>query len=309
MQFTGERYIPEVSGEIRLEHLHRYMIAKSIANGKAVADIACGEGYGSALLSTVANSVTAIDISDEAITQAQKHYSNHSNITFIAASAHKTGLPDCTFDLIVSFETIEHLADQEGMLSEFSRLLTQDGMLLISSPNKPVYSKDRPANEFHINELDFTEFDNLLKKHFKKSSYYGQRLEIGTVFQSLNRRVDQFKAYGDDDLTVTDCAPVMNAPVYYVALCSNGGNELPDLSASVLYPASFSLLEHYVGFAKWAKNQDIELSHRDSNIRHYQSEVERLKFDRDKVNHEIVRAEAQLELLKDLLLSDDLSDL
>jgi len=101
----------------------------------------------------------------------------------------------------------------------------------------------------------------------------------------------------------------MNAPVYYVALCSNGGNELPDLSASVLYPASFSLLEHYVGFAKWAKNQDIELSHRDSNIRHYQSEVERLKFDRDKVNHEIVRAEAQLELLKDLLLSDDLSDL
>ena len=72
---TGERFIPlQMSGDIELEHLHRYAIALSFATGKSVLDIASGEGYGSNLLAKVANSVIGVDISTDAISYAINRY-------------------------------------------------------------------------------------------------------------------------------------------------------------------------------------------------------------------------------------------
>ena len=64
--FTGERYQPEIGGDVQLEHLHRYAFAKSLVHNKTVLDIACGEGYGSALLSETAKYVTGVDIESRA---------------------------------------------------------------------------------------------------------------------------------------------------------------------------------------------------------------------------------------------------
>ena len=67
MKFTGERYMPTEAGEIRLEHVHRYAVALAWARGKRVLDVACGEGYGTRLLATVAESVEGVDISADAV--------------------------------------------------------------------------------------------------------------------------------------------------------------------------------------------------------------------------------------------------
>ena len=64
LEWTGERYVPSVKGEIRLEHVHRYLIARELSHGKRVLDIASGEGYGSDILASVATEVVGVDVSE-----------------------------------------------------------------------------------------------------------------------------------------------------------------------------------------------------------------------------------------------------
>src|SRR5436190_4788638 len=106
LEWTGERYVPEVSGNIRLEHLHRYLIARELSRDKCVLDIACGEGYGSNLLASVAANVVGVDIAQNAIDHAAVRYSRQ-NLQFKQGSCEAIPLPDGAVDVVVSFETIE----------------------------------------------------------------------------------------------------------------------------------------------------------------------------------------------------------
>ncbi len=166
LSWTGERYIPEVQGEIELEHTHRYLLAKKISENKRVLDIASGEGYGSALLAEVATSVIGVDISAEAIDHASKKYTS-KNLRFILGSCTNIPLDDNSIDVVVSFETIEHHDKHHEMMREIKRVLTPNGILFISSPDKLEYSdKFNYKNPFHIKELYRNEFEDLLKKYF-----------------------------------------------------------------------------------------------------------------------------------------------
>lgn len=330
MKFTGERYVPSEQGELRVEHYHRYAVAMQVAKDKIVLDLACGEGYGSALLSLVANQVIGVDISDEAIAHARTAYAARENLRFECNSATDTSFPNEYFDLVISYETIEHLAEQEEMLAEIRRVLKPEGMLLISSPNRPVYSEGRDfKNEFHVKELDFAEFDALLRPHFGQIDYYGQRLTMGTVIQPLTGSRQSYQALSDNGEEIVSQTFDLKSPTYFVALCGAADSPLPALNASILIPSSLDLVEHYVGFAHWARNQDHELKIRDSNVLHYKNEAEQLgkriqemqrqiqeKVEsitqlekmRTNLRNEIIRAEAQLDLLKDLLIAEDDKD-
>ena len=185
MKFTGERFIPTEQGRIRLEHYHRYAMVLDMVKKKAVLDVACGEGYGSFLMADVAHTVIGVDISDEAVRHASSVY-NKPNLKFLHGSATNLVFPDDLFDVVVSFETIEHLAEQEQMLAEIRRVLRPNGALVISSPNRPIYSEESgDHNEFHVKELDFQEFDNLLRSKFLVIEYFGQRLLMSSVIQPL----------------------------------------------------------------------------------------------------------------------------
>lgn len=138
LNFTGERFVPTEEGAIRYEHMHRYSWSLDIAAGKDVLDIACGEGYGSALMATRAKSVVGVDISDDAVAHARGRYQQHQNLRFVAGSATAIPLPDACVDVVVSFETIEHLLGHEEMIEQIRRVLRPDGVLVMSSPNKKV---------------------------------------------------------------------------------------------------------------------------------------------------------------------------
>lgn len=327
LPFTGERFIPTESGEIRVEHYHRYALARTLAHGKAVLDLACGEGYGSALLSTVAREVVGVDLAPDAVAHAKITYGHLSNLRFECSCATQTRLLDASFDVVVSFETIEHLAEQAEMLAEIRRLLKPDGVLIMSSPNRPVYSDGRDHhNEFHVKELDFAEFDSLLQPHFGEVAYYGQRLVMGTVVQPLAHNLLAYAAFTDDGMAVQERTFNMQAPAYFLAVCGPTGMELPPLYASIYMPESLDLVDHYVDFGRWAQKQNNEIEIRDKNVRHYkkeaeayeqkaftlrqavasqQDEIKALAQQREQLQVEIVRAQAQLELLKDLHLDPD----
>lgn len=277
MKFTGERYIPSEKGQIRLEHYHRYIVTLDIINGKDVLDVACGEGYGSFFMSDYAKSVVGVDISEEAIDHASAVYVK-PNLQFLQGSATDLEFPDNSFDVVVSFETIEHLAEQERMLAEIRRVLRPEGILIISSPNRPVYSEESGEhNEFHVKELDYHEFDALLRVQFPKVEYFGQRLLISSVIQSLSDTPSKALIWSDDGSRVNAKAGYLKDPVYFLALCGADSVNFPHIEMSVLYPEAIDLVKHYVGFAKWAKSLEKIVAERDAKISNLNDNLVRIK--------------------------------
>ena len=230
LEFTGERYVPgDAKGDIELEHQHRYLLARELVSGKMVLDIASGEGYGSYLLASVATKVVGVDISQHAIKHAQAKYSAE-NLTFRQGSCADIPLIDASVDVVVSFETIEHHAEHEAMMTEIKRVLRPNGFLIISCPDKYEYS-DKPnyRNEFHIKELYRDEFLNLLKGFFKNHCIYGQRVVYGSLVLSEEGFGD-IGSYdiGDGELNVISGTP---QAVYLIAVASD--KEIPRLKSGI----------------------------------------------------------------------------
>jgi GT2 family glycosyltransferase/2-polyprenyl-3-methyl-5-hydroxy-6-metoxy-1,4-benzoquinol methylase len=191
LQFTGERFIPTkelVNDEIGIEHLHRYNSIIPFVEHKTVLDIACGEGYGAALLAKHAKKVTGIDIDEQCIHWATANYATASDtLHFITGSVNQIPLADSSIDVVVSFETIEHVdaATQAAFMAEVKRVLKPDGILIISTPNTENYSSHGHNNQFHIKEFDKHEFWNFLQDHFAHVYHFEQGYEIVSTITGL----------------------------------------------------------------------------------------------------------------------------
>ncbi|MDM0055802.1 class I SAM-dependent methyltransferase [Variovorax fucosicus] len=259
LEFTGERFIPTESGEIRYEHMHRYGWAQSLCSGKAVLDIACGEGYGSALLAKVAQSVIGVDISKDAVDHAARNYAGRANLRFVQGSATHIPVDDASVDAVVSFETLEHLSEQEQMLAELRRVLKATGVLVISSPNKKVYSDDRNyANEFHVKELYFAELEQLLRRHFGATRYFGQRFLTASALLPLDGPANRYDAILMRDDQVTAQTHLSDQNMYFVAVCAASEGLLPDLSPNLFVESSNDLYADQQKVMHWASGLDQE---------------------------------------------------
>ncbi len=229
LPWTGERFIPQsVAGDTALEHLHRYALAQQLARGKRVLDVACGEGYGSFLLAEHAVSVIGVDLAPEAVAHASSTY-RRENLQFLAGNCTQLPLPDACMDVAISFETLEHHAEHEAMLRELRRVLTPEGVLLISTPERHHYSTERNyRNPFHVLELSEGEFRQLLARHFAHAAYYAQRV----VYASLAvpcEGTSPFVSFSGSPSELQQ-QDGLSAPLYLMALASAG--PLPRLPAS-----------------------------------------------------------------------------
>src|SRR2546421_11896747 len=95
-EFTGERFLPSCSGEIAYEHWHRYFFARRFVAGRRVLDAACGEGYGSALLSEGASDVVGVDIDAATVAHARANYPGRGNLRFVAGTLVGLPLPEAS---------------------------------------------------------------------------------------------------------------------------------------------------------------------------------------------------------------------
>jgi ubiquinone/menaquinone biosynthesis C-methylase UbiE len=220
MNWTGERYVPQLKGAIALEHLHRYAYASEYVGSKVVLDISSGEGYGSHLLSQTATHVYGVDLAQACITHAASKY-NSPKISFIQGSCTEIPLPDAMIDVVVSFETIEHLTEHDRMISEIKRVLKPEGLLIISSPEKQQYGKIlKGPNPYHARELQGDQLVELLNKNFKHTAYLGQRfVQCSALFQ-LGRPQGVSKTYQLNDSSIK--AEVgLPEPTYLIGICSD----------------------------------------------------------------------------------------
>lgn len=185
-EFTGERVIPgQVDIDLLNEHLARYTFAARLARGKRVLDAGCGAGYGSAELAHSAQAVVGIDFAADAVGFARENY-RLPNLWFEQGSCDTIPHRDSSFDLIVAFEVIEHLAKWREFLREARRVLAPNGQFIVSTPNKAYYTESRGAegaNPFHVHEFEFEEFRTELKAIFPYVSLYLENHVAGVTFQ------------------------------------------------------------------------------------------------------------------------------
>ena len=246
LEFTGERFTPECVREIWYEHFHRYVFARELVGGLKVLDAACGEGYGTALLSTAASSATGVDISEKAVEHARARYPSE-RLEFLVSDCLELPFDDDEFDCVVSFETLEHLDDHQGLLTEFRRVLKPGGFLLLSSPDKAVYSdQQQNRNEFHVRELYRDEFEALLQAHFPAYHLWGQKLLFQSAIWALDEQAG-VSFHQENGGEVARFPQPCHDPVYFMALCAADEAYLPATKRglSLFDDAGESVYGHY----------------------------------------------------------------
>lgn len=245
LEFTGERFTPECSREIWYEHWHRYEFARGLAAGKRVLDAACGEGYGSALLAGTAQSVVGVDIDAPTIRHAQARYGNAANVTFVQGDCTVLPFPERSFDVIVSFETLEHVAEQERLVAGFARLLADDGVLIVSSPDKRTYSDASGfRNEYHVRELYRDELVALLHAQFGCVRLFGQKLLFqSAIWQSDADATARFAAATVASGNVQ--SGLAYEPLYWLAVCTRQPLTIDLPALSLFGDREESVYSHY----------------------------------------------------------------
>ena len=228
LPFTGERFVPECAGEIAYEHWHRYALASQLCPRATVLDVACGEGYGAALLAEQAERVVGVDVSSAVVDHASKRYGQQANLEFVCAPCDQLPFADASFDLAISFETIEHIAQQQAFVAELARVLRPAGVLLLSSPNKHLYA-DLPDyhNEFHVRELYRDELEELLRPCFPHRAWLGQRLLFHSTIWPEDQEPGTTEYLLGEGRQIARQVRPMAEPMYHLVACSRDRSLLP----------------------------------------------------------------------------------
>ncbi len=200
-QATGERHIPVETGLdtslANVDHMIRYAMVAPFVPGKRVLDISCGSGYGTQFLALHgAIEVVGVDVDEASINFASKFYA-HPNVQHIQSDAHYVRqLEDASFDLIVSFETIEHLQRPRQFLAEVRRLLKPNGQVFLSCPNDHRVSPW--ISPYHLHRFRFAEFRDLFLSLFGEAVFFGQHYVVASCLVkpiAPPSKVSQFEAY------------------------------------------------------------------------------------------------------------------
>lgn len=188
IEWTGERCVPWAPDvQVVYEHFHRYMWAARVVDGRRVLDLGSGEGFGAAILAGSAAHVVGVDVDGRTVEHSKLNYGG-SNLEFqVGTALDLSAFEDGSFGAVVAFEIIEHVQDQERVLDEVARVLGDEGILVVSTPDRRLYSEATGQdNPFHERELALEEFQELLAVHFPHVAGWGQRTITGSHLHALD---------------------------------------------------------------------------------------------------------------------------
>lgn len=185
VEYTGERMDPQYADCATFcEHIHRYSFAAQWVKNQRVLDIASGEGYGSyGLQRAGARSVIGVEIDPATCARARQKY----GIDVRVGSAEAIPLESNSVDVVVSFETIEHVSHPEIFVNEVSRVLVRNGTFIVSTPETKLYSPDgKEPNPYHCSEMTRDQFENLLASRFDSVRLFGQRPQFARWWSAVS---------------------------------------------------------------------------------------------------------------------------
>lgn len=177
-------------------HVDRYRWASEfIRPGDSVLDAACGLGYGSYVLSMLSKGgrFLGIDGSEYAVNYADSNFGKRALIEYKCGMLPEAllALPDHSVDVVVCFETLEHVRDPRALLKEFYRILTPGGRIVASVPNDWSDETGEDPNPFHFHVYNFEKFVNELTENFEVEQLLGQTADrvkkLGAVCEWTSR--------------------------------------------------------------------------------------------------------------------------
>jgi GT2 family glycosyltransferase/glycosyltransferase involved in cell wall biosynthesis/SAM-dependent methyltransferase len=302
IEWTGERCVPWAPDvQVIYEHFHRYLWARQLVAGRRVLDLGSGEGFGAALLSEAAAEVVGLELDESAVEHATLNYESDRLRYEQGTALDLSRFAGEPFDVVVAFELIEHLKDHERLLSEIASVLSESGVLVISTPDRRLYSEaSGNENPFHERELSREELTALIGSRFDHQALWGQRTVTGTRLDPVDQPESEQAATSDffldraGDEWSPSSAP---AAVYLVAVASNA--PLPSIAShSTLSDPGLSLLRQ--GERDAADRVLAELGHtrRDDELQRRREVRERQRVAEEQLaqrDWDIARATADIE--------------
>jgi SAM-dependent methyltransferase len=273
-----ERFVPDqMRGQlVAAEHTARYRWATSFCNGRRVLDAGCGAGYGAEVLNQAgAESVVGVDISEAAVLLARSAVSD--GVTCELGDVTALTHPDDSFDLVVCFEVIEHVADPERVLDELRRVLRSDGLLLLSSPNRARYV---PGNPHHQHEYTRPELLEVLESRFESARVISQHVMLASVISWT--AAPQFKL--NDAQTLWIAEPEAEDEIYLLAMA---GSDLPPDPGPIVGLAQFAEPR------RWLEHIEAQRAHIETQTHRLRS-LEGREADRTDALERLARAEREL---------------
>lgn len=171
LPLTGERTLPGVRGEeywfARHEAAYAWVVDQLGARVRdaAVVEAGSGEGYGAAMLRAAgARAVLALEYDDASARHAHAAY---DEVRTVRANLAMLPVGTASADLLVTLQVVEHLWDLRGFLRDCARVVRPGGTIVVTTPNRPVFSPglgrgQKPTNPFHVEELDAEQLHGLL---------------------------------------------------------------------------------------------------------------------------------------------------
>ncbi len=189
--FQSEQHplVPDVCATVEdhclaLIHRKAYATAASLARGLDVLDVGCNHGYGTRVISEGARSIVGVDVSPTSIAEARRR---HPHLRFEQVDGSTLPFEDASFDLVTSFQVIEHVADVPPFLSEIDRVLRPGGRAVLTTPNGLLRLTPgmRPWNPFHVREYSPDELRRTVQEVFPSVEVRG--LEGPKAFERIER--------------------------------------------------------------------------------------------------------------------------
>ena len=170
-----EEYSSKEDYLLYLRHMFAYESAKNIIpKDSFVLEVGSGEGYGTHFLSAYVRRIIGLDIDKDTIKHASRKY-KRSNVCFKSYDGLKLPYKDEAFDAVVSFQVIEHIENDKEFISDILRVLKNNGILLITTPNRIYRLKrgQKPWNKYHLREYYPQQLAKLLKSQFREVKLWG----------------------------------------------------------------------------------------------------------------------------------------
>jgi 2-polyprenyl-3-methyl-5-hydroxy-6-metoxy-1,4-benzoquinol methylase len=222
---AGERMIPPGEKEVSIvfaRHRFAYEYVRPYVVDKNVLEIGCGTGYGCRLIAEAARRVVAIDRDSGVLAYCRRNYSA-ANIEYKYADASTLSLGE-NFDAAIAFQVIEHLAYPADFLARLKRAVRTGGTILITTPNSRTGSGSPSDNRFHLSEMNYGQFAQLLRDSFHSFELFG-------IGYAARNRLREF---------------VLGSPLYVIGKLLKRKSALKKIAAQALNMTEYRILKDRV---------------------------------------------------------------